>query len=355
MEKALERFARLMGTGVIITYLVGLFVGTATYFVGRLIGNDTSFAFAVGIALAVSVEVHSWLSQRLARNLWQQLHKMSETDERYDDIRAQFKLHMWITVGLVVFSMVNSMLFWYVTWPTAEKSAFDIVQIIIRGAVIPMAFLAAGFLTPLTHDASAMLADVAHSMLTKTTKAMAKQWKQRIKQAQRQKIDLAPIAISLMQDAGDHAAAKRIQVIADGLARAERGLAAPKSNLSVVPSLKLASTGATTATMTPPMEMQPEPTSETMAEAMAEPDEIYVVAKPKTSRAPSKNGATARNGANGRKAYPKRAQKTPEQKVRDAIAAAGGVDKINAYQVAKQTKVSTSTADKWWKRVAAGE
>ncbi|MGZ6362198.1 MAG: hypothetical protein ACXWP0_11015, partial [Ktedonobacterales bacterium] len=208
MEKALERFARLMGTGVIITYLVGLFVGTATYFVGRLIGNDTSFAFAVGIALAVSVEVHSWLSQRLARNLWQQLHKMSETDERYDDIRAQFKLHMWITVGLVVFSMVNSMLFWYVTWPTAEKSAFDIVQIIIRGAVIPMAFLAAGFLTPLTHDASAMLADVAHSMLTKTTKAMAKQWKQRIKQAQRQKIDLAPIAISLMQDAGDHAAAK---------------------------------------------------------------------------------------------------------------------------------------------------
>lgn len=348
MHKLLEKFSRLMGTGVIFTYLFGLFAGTATYFVGHLIGNDTSFSFAVGIALAVSIEIHSFLSQRLTRSLWQQLHKMDETDDGYDDIKGQFKLHLWITIGLVTFSMINSTAFWIVT--TRPQSFWEWVSTIVRGAVIPAAFLAAGFLTPLTHDASQMLADTAHTMLHKTTKAMAKQWKARIKQAQKQKLDLAPIAIALMQEEGDHKAARRISIIAEALSAAERGIAGPKSSMSVVPALKLASTQAPTLPQ-PPMELP---------EAMAPADELYVVAKPKTttgSRQTARSSGAKSKAKGGRKPYPTRDTRTDAEKETDCrriIAENGGVKNISAYKVANLAKVSTSTASKWWHTVEEG-
>lgn len=220
MERLVEKFSRFAASNVVLIYLLAMSLGTATYFVGRYIGLSPNFVVVIGFATAAAVEVHSLLSQRLARRLWQQRNKLDQADEEYESIDSQFRIHMWITVGLVAFSIFNAWQFWRLTYP-AVITAWDVVAITIRAAFIPCAFLSAGFLVPLEYDAGMLLSDASHKMLRRTIKITISQWNRRISRARKQNIDLAPIAIALMEHAGHRDGARRVQMIATGLNVAE--------------------------------------------------------------------------------------------------------------------------------------
>src|SRR5690348_4167561 len=99
MHRLLERFGAWASTGVVFVYLIAMGTGTATYFVGHLIGAETDLAASVGIALAAAVEVHSFLSQRLTRQLWQQLGKLDAALPEWDAALLAFRVHLVITCG----------------------------------------------------------------------------------------------------------------------------------------------------------------------------------------------------------------------------------------------------------------
>lgn len=220
MHRFLERLDASASTLVPLLYLGGLMLGAIAYFAGLTL----NFELAVGIALASAVELHSFLQQRRARATYARLARLTEDDAEYEVARKQFKVNVWILVGLLSFSAFNSIAFIYETWtPAPGPLVVRWVQIIVRGLVIPALFFAAGFLVPLHIDASDQLRATSAEMLRRTLKAIDRQWRARLKRAEKRSADLAPVAIALLQEAGDHAAAKRIELITGGLIAAEQG------------------------------------------------------------------------------------------------------------------------------------
>lgn len=222
MERLIERFATFMASNVVLIYLFSMFLSTATYFVGHLVGNDSSIAVYVGFGLAFAAETHSFLSQRLMRSKFQAMGKLDETLPEYEVAEREFRIHTAITSGLVAFSIFNAIAFWAMI--EHPVSIGDWLSVVVRGTVIPLAFLAAGFLVPLEYDANRILSDASHKMLKRTVKVTARQWHRRIKRAQEAGINLAPITAALMEDANDKRGARRIRLIDESLSRVERTL-----------------------------------------------------------------------------------------------------------------------------------
>jgi hypothetical protein len=122
--------------------------------------------------------------------------------------------------------MYNGAAFLSRTWPIVPGFLPAGFQVAIRATILPLLFLASGFLTPLHTSAGDVLASASREMLHSTVRATRKQWKARIAKAQREGLDLAPVAIALMHDAGDLEGARRIRLISDGLSAAENGTTA---------------------------------------------------------------------------------------------------------------------------------
>lgn len=218
MHRVLERLDRQMTVLVPLVYLAGLFLATAAYFSGLVLDATV----AVGVALAFAAEVHSFLEQRRVRLTWSALSKLAEDDAKREQLVTQLRLHVALLAGLVLFSIGNGIAFWASIAHPATTGAW--IQIAIRGAVIPVLFLATGALAPVSSDAAALLSQAADDMLYSTVRTSVRQWKRRVRKARKAGVDLAPLAVSLMLDAGESDAARRIQLIADGLARAELGV-----------------------------------------------------------------------------------------------------------------------------------
>jgi|GEM_PF-5169722 len=221
MHRLLERLDRQMTVLVPLTYLVGLFLGTAAYFSGLILNAGV----AVGIALAFAVEVHGFLEQRRVRLAWTTVSRIAEDDPKREVLDVQLRLHIGILVGLVLFSIGNGIAFWASVMHPLSAGTW--VQVAIRGAVIPLLFLTTGALAPISSDAAALLSQAADDMLYSTVRTSVRQWKRRVKQARKSGVDLAPLAVALMLDAGETDAARRIQLIADGLVAAEQGRPQP--------------------------------------------------------------------------------------------------------------------------------
>lgn len=221
MHRLLERLDNAASTLVPLLYLAGLALGTIVYFTDAHIGA----LLAVGVSLALAAEIHSFLAQRRVRALWA-LYTRRGLDE---DAREQLARQLWvqgaILAGLVAFSAYNATAFVASTWQPAPGWLPAPLQIAVRGLIVPVLFLLTGFLSPLSTDAGAILASASREMLHHTIKTTVKQWRGRIRKARRRNLNLAPVAIALMLDAGDADGARRIEMIDAGLARAEAGAA----------------------------------------------------------------------------------------------------------------------------------
>lgn len=218
MHRVLERLDAAGSTLVPLLYLAGLTLGTLSYFTG--VTADLG-VLAVGIGLAGAAELHSFLQQRRVRASWALVSRVSKDDPRRVELLGQLRVNVAILVALVAFSSFNAIAFAAATWHPATDYLPRPVQIAVRGLVIPVFFLLAGFLAPLQADAGALLASASHNMLHKAITATTRQWRKRVNKAERAGLDLAPVAVALMLDAGDQDGARRVQLIASGLDAAE--------------------------------------------------------------------------------------------------------------------------------------
>ena len=218
MHRLLERLDGAASTIVPLAYLAGMLLGTAAYFSGLVLDAGV----AVGVALACAVELHGFLEQRRVRALWGAYSRTPDGEAR-DRVFGELRAHAVILGALVLFQAYNSLQFLGATWrPSPGTRARAAAAHHQRALVLPAAFLVSGALSPLTVDAGDELRHAARAMLHRTLRATLRQWKSRIDRAARSQRDLAPIAVSLMLDAGDTDGARRITLIAEGLATSER-------------------------------------------------------------------------------------------------------------------------------------
>lgn len=219
MHRMLERLDGAASTLVPLLYLSGLALGTIVYFTDAHIGA----LLAVGVSLALAAECHAFLAQRRVRALWALYTRRGLDEDAREALRTQLWVQGSILAGLVAFSAYNATAFVASTWTPAPGWLPAPVQVAVRGLIVPVLFLLTGFLSPLTTDAGAILASASREMLHHTIKTTVKQWRGRIRKARRRNLNLAPVAIALMLDAGDADGARRIHMIDAGLARAEAG------------------------------------------------------------------------------------------------------------------------------------
>jgi hypothetical protein len=150
------------------------------------------------------------------------LNRVQVSDAAYGQLEAQYTRQRNILIALLAFSVYNSVQFVASTWmPTGWLPGP--LQILFRGAIVPGLFYLAGELTPLITEPGDVLAHASREMTFAAVHTMSRQWRRRLRRARRRNLDLAPIAVTLLHDAGDMPGAARIRLIAEGLTAAEEG------------------------------------------------------------------------------------------------------------------------------------
>jgi hypothetical protein len=321
MHRLLERIDGAAATLVPLAYLAGMLIGTAAYFSGVVLEAGV----AVGLALAFAVEVHGFLAQRRMRATWGQLARLSRDDPERERLTAQLRANVVVLAALILLSMYNGAAFLSHTWPIVPGFLPAGVQIAIRAVVLPVLFLASGFLTPLYTSAGDVLEAASREMLHRTVRATLKQWRQRIDQAQRASLDLAPVAVALMEDAGDTDGARRIRLIAAGLAAAEQG--GPQAPVRIAPATRFPV--ALTGTETPTEGEGSKPTRPPTG--------------PGSPAHARRRPASKRRGL-GRSPILRLAPEGPEQRIRTVLA---DTPDVSIRQLAKRAETSQSAASKW--------
>jgi hypothetical protein len=326
MHRFLERLDGAASTLVPLLYLAGLMLGTMAYFTG--ISLDAGLA--VGVALATAAEVHAFLEQRRTRAAHAILARTPLDDPRREQLVNDLRLHIGILAALVVFSTYNSIAFVSATWHPTSSFLPHWLQVGIRGAIVPSLFLLTGALTPLSEDAGGLLARASHDMLHKTLRATLKQWRRRVNRADRSGLNLAPVAITLMVDAGDVDAARRIRLIDDGLTRAEQGPPVPAGWLPLVGSdaPERPPTGPGTPTIALDEPVAPRPALEPRRTAAA-----LQLVEPRASQRKSRKRAPS-----------------PERRIRALLTAEPD---LSAREIARRLRISESTAGRWKGTISA--
>ena len=326
MERFVERLAAFFATNVVLVYLGGMFLGTLVYFTQASFGISTSLELTVGVCLAFAVEVHSFLEQRQTRRLYQLWSHLEPDSEPRAAAWTQVIIHLGLTAGLVAFSMFNAIAYWALT--THPQTSADWVQVVIRGIVIPAFFLAAGFLTPLHHDATDTLDQAAASILSKTVKVTIKQWHKRVQQNAKQGVDLAPVVIALLHKQGDAGAAERVSLIAAQLDVAERKATRRGDSFPHVPDL--------TPLPYPPQSLQAQPAMQgTTSPTVQYVGSVLEAPSTATATDPAASTATLDNP-------------TPEQKCRMHYTPG-----MTAGALRRASGVSKTSANKYWRVLAA--
>src|SRR5258708_31496047 len=103
MHRLLERLDGAASTLVPLAYLSGMLIGTAAYFSGVILEAGV----AVGIALAIAVELHGFLAQRRLRATWSHLASMAADDPGRAQLTAQLRANVVVLSILIVLSMYN--------------------------------------------------------------------------------------------------------------------------------------------------------------------------------------------------------------------------------------------------------
>jgi hypothetical protein len=299
-----------------LLYLIGLAAGTLAYFSGLVL----EFGSAVGVCLAIAAECHSYLVQRHMRMARARLNRATIRDEAYAQLEAQYIRQRTVLLLLIAFSTFNSIEFVASTWhPSGWLPGW--LQILVRGAIVPGPFYLAGELTPLITKPGDVLSHASREMTFAAVRTVSRQWGRRLRRARRRNLDLAPIAVTLLHDAGDVPGAARIRLIAEGLTAAEEGR---------MPHVRLS-----------PGESSPETRS--TVEQLPDPERPPTGPGTPTSRPhlPAK-GSNPEQEPLRLPAPRSRSRLSAERKIR-AIWAPG----MSASELERRAKVSRSPASKW--------
>ncbi len=226
MHRLLSRIDEAASTAVVLIYLSAMGLATGIYFVGHSFAWAPGLALYIAFGLAAAVEVHSFLAQRRARKLYAQLHASGIEDVAYEErdrLGRLYGLALAATVGLVSFSVVNELAFW--ANQMHPMGAVGWAQVALRAAVVPLAFLAAGFLVPVGESVEDALRGVAADIARVMVRHASKQWRRRVRRARRNGANLAePVAMLLeMSEAGGQTGSQIVRSLDAAIREAEGG------------------------------------------------------------------------------------------------------------------------------------
>lgn len=217
MHRVLERLDALGGTLVPLAYLAGLLLGTMTYFAG----SASLSPWVVAVGLAVGSELHAFLQQRRARAAWADYQRLTDADTGKGAARKHFRTQAYILAGLIAFQCFTGIGYAASNWHPAGPLALVVLQLIVRGCVIPVLFLLASFLVPLHESPGAVLAQASQDILHFAVRRNVKHWYKRIRRVHSKGGDLSPLMVALLHEEGEDGAARRTALIAANLQTAE--------------------------------------------------------------------------------------------------------------------------------------
>ncbi|HEU5343160.1 MAG TPA: helix-turn-helix transcriptional regulator [Ktedonobacterales bacterium] len=337
LHRLLERLDEAASTLVPLLYLAGLMLGATAYFAGVTLDAG----LAVGVALAAAAELHSFLQQRRLRATWAHFQRLPDDAPEREQVWQRVQVNAAILAALLAFSAFNAIAFAAETWRPAPGFLPPWLQIGLRGLVIPVFFFLAGFLSPLTTDANDQLRATSSEMLRRTLRAIGKQWQARLKAAQRRNADLAPVAVALLLDVGDADGARRVELIAAGLAASE---GRQSHHTATQEGQQTALPGEADTLDLPTGDDEPPtgPGRPSHAPAVASKPRagnVTPISRRGMGRPPrrDKRSASRANARSGRRGK-------AEQRIRAALDAEPG---ITPEQLATRAGVSSSTVSKW--------
>jgi hypothetical protein len=215
----------LSGLVVPFLFLIGMMLGTASYFVGTDVSLNAILAnpaVAAGIAAAIAAEALAWLLLRRMRSSYDAMSRTLPKDPKHEALARQFKVYRGVTLFSLAFSGFNSVFFLAGHWVPVEGTIIpDFIQLLIRGLIIPALFLSTAFLLPVDENLARLLNDMHSRDLRALVKAHRKNMNQRIKSIRKAGGDLAPIIVAYSAELGEHEIARRTRLLAEGIAEAE--------------------------------------------------------------------------------------------------------------------------------------
>lgn len=216
LENALAYMVRIF-------FLLGMLSGTAFFFMHSVLpGNVLEIMGGVSAAFfTLSVEGFVYGQQVRLNAAWTAFQKTSPATEQRRRMARDLTIAVIAMACVWGVSCVTSFSFWlYLVHPS---DAFTWAEVITLGFVIPTLYVASGLMAKVRMDATEVLAQHADDMTLRALHHIGSQWKSRLERAVEREHDLAPIAVTLMEDAGEVDGARRVSTIAKGLQATEAG------------------------------------------------------------------------------------------------------------------------------------
>lgn len=204
MSRFLDWLDEAAGGVIRIAYLIWGIVAVAAYFGDGTVDRSLSHLL-IAVApwvLASALEVHTYLTARRVRAAWQTTQAAVDGTEERGRAIAALKVNLGILAGLLSFSMWNQLQYLGETWqpPHTVLALPGPLAYLIRAAVTPLAFMAAAFLAPVGASLSAQVQSEAHHVAAAAFKVARQQWRARLQEMKRQRLDVTAALVQLVED-----------------------------------------------------------------------------------------------------------------------------------------------------------
>ena len=217
MHKVGTQLDRWAAVAIRVLYFVGAFFSIVGFF-SQQAYDSPAFNFFMNFALGGAFVAHEVLQSKRVALLRKRV--LRAAPDELPKVKAAFKSDLYIFLGLSFFSFVALWTHFYSVAHHTTPIPLD-VYLPIQAAVLVGLSFAATLLMDSEDDAVEILHRAESEMLFSTIKRSTKQWKKRLAAAVRNRHNLAPITMSLMEDVGNADGARRIRLIEEGLAQTE--------------------------------------------------------------------------------------------------------------------------------------
>lgn len=193
-----------------IAYLLAGVTAVSAYFGdGTVPGSVTAIAnAALPWVLAAALELHLYLTARRVRAAWQGIQASSKGSEEREKAVGGIRVNLGILAALLAFSCLNQWQYLGQTWtpPTGQFALPLWAAYALRATIVPLAFLAAAFLTPVGESLSARIKTEAHHYAGQVFRVARRQWSAQLRRMQEQDRDVTAALIDLVDDESERRA-----------------------------------------------------------------------------------------------------------------------------------------------------
>lgn len=192
------------GGAIRLAYLLAGITAVAVYFgAGHLPPLvEGALNAALPWALAIAVELHTYITARRVRLAWQDRQASTHDAPEWARATDAMKVNLAILAVLLAFSSWNQLNYLYETWtpPATALALPGWAAYVVRALVIPCAFMAAAFLAPSAAPVAAQVDAEARATLADVFSIARKQRRKLIRQAEKDGRDMTGALVELVED-----------------------------------------------------------------------------------------------------------------------------------------------------------